>query len=124
MICIVAIIDTMLSTTIEPEHAIDDGTHAGSATAFYEDLQTLLKRTLQQIIWWRITYGLLWTWQQLTRSENCTHQIAELMQVITCGKDHQHKVCFDITNYFNQFFQVYRIKKRSRSWACIGTLGV
>ena len=56
---------TMLSTTKQSEKNIAylvanvGCTHIGSATTSFKDLVTLYRRTLQQISWYRISYGLL-----------------------------------------------------------------
>ena len=69
---------TMLSITESSEYLVAsvDCTHVGSAAASFEDLVTLHRRILQRIFW-RISYGLLWAWYQLTRSENSSNQVAE-----------------------------------------------
>ena len=86
MLCIVAIVDC---------------THVGSATASPEDLETLHRRTLQQIFWERISYS-------------STNQIAELSVSHCCGKNHQGKLWLQILTTFSSLFVVVVIASLDR----------
>ena len=60
--------------------SIDGCANVGSSTASFKDLVIFYKRTLpmkQLIFCWRVSYRVLWIWQQLSRSNNSTNK-AEL----------------------------------------------